>query len=176
LGGRRTDLTRTAPDSHCLPRGRGALPGDGGTYLSNGLAELCAGYSSTPPAGRACAGPRGVGKLHAGRGPRSRAHSLRYSATVRALGAGLATGDLRDRGRLSTTEVCGTISIRGRGDCLRRLEESGPWSTCGASSQHRLFCHRHPLSPTQLTTEALDYATNAQSSLHAEDVILRGAA
>jgi integrase/recombinase XerC len=55
-------------------------------------------------------------------------HSLRHSAAVHALDAGLATEDVRDllrHRRLSTTDVYANLSTRRRGDYLRRLEESG---------------------------------------------------
>ena len=54
-------------------------------------------------------------------------HSLRHSAAVHALDAGLATEDVRDllrHKRLATTDVYANLSTRRRGDYLRRLEES----------------------------------------------------
>jgi site-specific recombinase XerD len=54
-------------------------------------------------------------------------HSLRHSAAVHALDAGLATEDVRDllrHRRLATTDLYAAISTRRRGDYLRRLEES----------------------------------------------------
>lgn len=61
--------------------------------------------------------------LPAGYGP----HSLRHSAAVHLLDAGLTTEDARDllrHRKLSTTEVYATMSTKRRGDYLRRLEES----------------------------------------------------
>lgn len=54
-------------------------------------------------------------------------HSLRHSAAVHALDAGLQLEDVRDllrHRRMSSTEIYGTISTRRRNDYLRRLEES----------------------------------------------------
>lgn len=54
-------------------------------------------------------------------------HSLRHSATVHALDAGLQLADVRDllrHRRMASTEVYETISTRRRNDYLRRLEES----------------------------------------------------
>jgi len=54
-------------------------------------------------------------------------HSLRHSAAVHALDAGLQLEDVRDllrHRRMSSTEVYGDISVRRRNDYLRRLEES----------------------------------------------------
>jgi integrase/recombinase XerD len=55
-------------------------------------------------------------------------HSLRHSAAVHALDAGLATEDVRDllrHRRLATTDLYAAISTRRRGDYLKRLEASG---------------------------------------------------
>jgi len=54
-------------------------------------------------------------------------HSLRHSAAVHALDAGLATEDVRDllrHRRLSTTDVYANLSTRRRNDYLGRLERS----------------------------------------------------
>jgi len=54
-------------------------------------------------------------------------HSLRHSAAVHALDAGLATEDVRDllrHKRLATTDLYSAISTRRRGDYLKRLEAS----------------------------------------------------
>lgn len=54
-------------------------------------------------------------------------HSLRHSAAVHALDAGLQLEDVRDllrHRRMSSTEIYGEISVRRRNDYLRRLEES----------------------------------------------------
>jgi integrase len=54
-------------------------------------------------------------------------HSLRHSAAVHALDAGLATEDVRDllrHKRLATTDLYAAISTRRRGDYLKRLEAS----------------------------------------------------
>lgn len=54
-------------------------------------------------------------------------HSLRHSAAVHALDAGLSTEEARDllrHRRLATTDLYAAISTRRRGDYLRRLEES----------------------------------------------------
>jgi len=54
-------------------------------------------------------------------------HSLRHSAAVHALDAGLATEDVRDllrHRRLATTDLYAAISTRRRGDYLRKLQES----------------------------------------------------
>jgi integrase len=54
-------------------------------------------------------------------------HSLRHSAAVHALDAGLATEDVRDllrHRKLATTDVYATLSTRRRQDYLRRLDES----------------------------------------------------
>ena len=55
-------------------------------------------------------------------------HSLRHSAAVHALDAGLATEDVRDllrHKRLSTTDVYANLSTKRRNDYLGRLERSG---------------------------------------------------
>jgi integrase/recombinase XerC len=54
-------------------------------------------------------------------------HSLRHSAAVHALDAGLQLEDVRDllrHRRMASTEIYGEISVRRRNDYLRRLEES----------------------------------------------------
>jgi integrase len=54
-------------------------------------------------------------------------HSLRHSAAVHALDAGLSTEDVRDllrHRKLSTTDVYANLSTRRRNDYLRRLETS----------------------------------------------------
>jgi len=54
-------------------------------------------------------------------------HSLRHSAAVHALDAGLATEDVRDllrHKRLATTDVYANLSTRRRNDYLARLEKS----------------------------------------------------
>jgi site-specific recombinase XerD len=54
-------------------------------------------------------------------------HSLRHSAAVHALDAGLATEDVRDllrHRRIATTDVYATLSTRRRGDYLKKLQES----------------------------------------------------
>src|SRR5262245_57545587 len=54
-------------------------------------------------------------------------HSLRHSAAVHALDAGLATEDVRDllrHRKLATTDVYATLSTRRRNDYLGRLERS----------------------------------------------------
>src|SRR5262249_11073150 len=54
-------------------------------------------------------------------------HSLRHSAAVHALDAGLATEDVRDllrHRRLATTDLYAAISTRRRGDYLKRLDAS----------------------------------------------------
>jgi site-specific recombinase XerD len=54
-------------------------------------------------------------------------HSLRHSAAVHALDAGLATEDVRDllrHRRLATTDLYAAISTRRRNDYLGRLEKS----------------------------------------------------
>lgn len=54
-------------------------------------------------------------------------HSLRHSAAVHALDAGLTTEDVRDllrHARLSTTDQYAVLSVRRRGEYLARLESS----------------------------------------------------
>jgi len=54
-------------------------------------------------------------------------HSLRHSAAVHALDAGLATEDVRDllrHKRLATTDVYANLSTKRRNDYLARLEKS----------------------------------------------------
>jgi site-specific recombinase XerD len=54
-------------------------------------------------------------------------HSLRHSAAVHALDAGLQLEDVRDllrHRRMASTEVYGTISVRRRNDYLKRLDAS----------------------------------------------------
>jgi len=54
-------------------------------------------------------------------------HSLRHSAAVHALDAGLSTEEARDllrHRRLATTDLYAAISTRRRGDYLKRLEAS----------------------------------------------------
>ena len=54
-------------------------------------------------------------------------HSLRHSAAVHALDAGLSTEDVRDllrHKRIATTDVYANLSTRRRGDYLRKLESS----------------------------------------------------
>jgi len=54
-------------------------------------------------------------------------HSLRHSAAVHALDAGLSTEDVRDllrHKRIATTDVYANLSTRRRGDYLKRLEQS----------------------------------------------------
>jgi integrase/recombinase XerC len=54
-------------------------------------------------------------------------HSLRHSAAVHALDAGLSTEDVRDllrHARLSTTDRYAVLSVRRRSDYLKRLEAS----------------------------------------------------
>jgi len=63
----------------------------------------------------------------AGIPPEFNVHSLRHSAAVHALDAGLQLEDVRDllrHRRMSSTEIYGEISVRRRNDYLRRLEES----------------------------------------------------
>jgi integrase/recombinase XerD len=55
-------------------------------------------------------------------------HSLRHSAAVHALDAGLATEDVRDllrHRRLATTDLYAAVSPRRRRDYLKRLDASG---------------------------------------------------
>ena len=54
-------------------------------------------------------------------------HSLRHSAAVHALDAGLSTEDVRDllrHRKLSTTDAYANLSTRRRNDYLARLEGS----------------------------------------------------
>jgi site-specific recombinase XerD len=63
----------------------------------------------------------------AGIPPEFAMHSLRHSAAVHALDAGLTTEDVRDllrHARLSTTDRYAVLSVRRRSDYLKRLEES----------------------------------------------------
>ena len=63
----------------------------------------------------------------AGIPPEFNVHSLRHSAAVHALDAGLQLEDVRDllrHRRMASTEIYGTISTRRRNDYLARLERS----------------------------------------------------
>jgi site-specific recombinase XerD len=54
-------------------------------------------------------------------------HSLRHTAAVHALDAGLSTEDVRDllrHRKLSTTDIYANLSVRRRRDYLQRLEQS----------------------------------------------------
>jgi integrase len=92
------------------PRGRFLFAGRQGTLTRGRVWQLFKLYA-------AAAG------LPEGYGP----HSLRHSAAVHALDAGLATEDVRDllrHRRLSTTDVYANLSTRRRNDYLARLESS----------------------------------------------------